>query len=241
MKHLALATLSLSLVGPTIGFAGNPTPPIPLEIHEPSTDARFYVGADAGVFWLDKLSAGSGLSVDIKFKSGWGIDVPFGYDFGNGAKVGVSLGYEKVEMQQLTGRVGGVFQDASTKGSVEMMPVMANGSYSFKLVGNLNWTIGAGLGAVHTKTSFSTYDDTANKTITFGQLDRATAAFDGLSNSSWDFGFKAFTGLSYQFCPNASFDVGYHYLFTNDKFSVNGSSSNNMNGQMAVAGLLFKF
>ncbi|MDB6140764.1 MAG: pagN [Verrucomicrobiaceae bacterium] len=242
MKTSILATASLSLLAAS-AFAGTPSPKAPQPVVDaaPPSQAGFFIGAEGGGFWLNDVSAGSLPHVDVKFKDGYGYDVPVGYDFGNGLSLGVSAGYDKADFKSVTGSVGGSSQSAATHGEMQFIPVMGNLSYSVKLVGNLSWNIGAGAGAVRTRAKFTAFDSPADRSITFGQLGGATSVFGGLDDTRWDFGFQAFSGLSYEIVPGASINVGYHYLRTNDKMTVNGDSASDFSGHMAVAGFVWKF
>jgi len=240
MKQLSLATLGLALLTTSASFAGT-LPSAPQIAPQPVADsAGLFTGVDAGAFWIQKLSAGSPLGVETKFKTGWGIEVPFGYDFGNGLSVGISAGYDKANIDSITGSLGGSTQAAVASGSLAFVPLMANASYKIKLAGNLSWYIGGGLGAVQERGSFKSFDLPAIKTIVFGQLG-ATATFDELDTSRWDFGFEAFSGFSYQVCPAASIDLGYRYMRTNGSFSVNGESTGHFSTSLASLGFTWKF
>src|ERR1700748_281361 len=92
MKSSILVPLIASLMATASVYAAplEMTPAAP----SPGSTPGFIFGADAGVFWLKDMSATSGpLTVDFKFKTGWGIDVPIGYDFGNGFSAFASIGY----------------------------------------------------------------------------------------------------------------------------------------------------
>lgn len=226
------------LLSSTCGFAGNP----PVNPFNPpaQNNSGVTLGAEIGDFWVPSLSLGAPLTVDMKFKNGWGFDVPLGYDFGNGFALSLSAGYDKVDFQSVTGILGGSRQSASTSGTMKMYPVMANAAYSIQLAKRLSWTLGGGVGAVYNNTAFKTFDDDSDKSITFGRLGYAKAVFDGMDDTSWNLGLQATTGLSFQMTSNASLNLGYHYLHTSDKISVNGDSGN-ITGHMASLGLLWKF
>lgn len=240
MNSLNLTLICLSLVAGSACVAGT-VPPAVAPAPAPADQGGFIVGSDAGPFWMHSLSAGSPLNVEAKFKTGWGINVPFGYDFGNGLRLTLSAGYDKADFKSLTGTLYGHSQSASTGGGVDFVPLMANASYSVKLVGDLSWYIGAGLGTVRTHTSFNAFDIPAARTISFGLLGGSTAEFGDYDDSRWDFAFQAFSGFSYQVCPNCSLNVGYNYLRVNEKLSVNGYSTSNLSGQMLTGGFLIKF
>ncbi len=244
MKIPALTVLALAAAFSSSSFAGEaPSSKEPVMAPPPPvSDAGFFVGTDVGDFWMKNLSAGNSLKVDVKFRDGGrSVNVPFGYDFGNGLSIFASAGYERANLQQLTGELGGFRQTASTQGRMSFIPLLGNASYSFKIFHKLSWYIGGGIGAVHETASFRTYDSHTNRSITFGQLGHATAVFDGLTDSSWQFGYNAFTGLSYEICRNVSVDVGYRFIGVDSHVSVNGDNSSKLRGQVAEAGVRIKF
>ena len=244
MKTSTLAALVFTVVLTSSSFAGTvaDSSKEPVTIPPPpDTGAGLFIGAVVGDFWMQNLSVGDPLKVDFKFKSGESFTVPIGYDFGNGVSLSLSAGYDKVSMQQVTGEFDGDRQKASTQGHMAFIPVMANAAYSVKLVGKLSWYIGGGIGAVHETASFHTYDNDPDRSITFGRLGARTAVFDGITDNSWRFGYQAFTGLSYELWSHASLKVGYRFMQVDNRVTVNGTSSGNLFGQSAEAGLLWRF
>ncbi len=206
-----------------------------------SSSAGTLIGVDAGAFWLQDFTVNGGpLSVDFKFKTDWGITVPLGYDFGNGFSLFASIGYYSSGIDGLVGNVGGRSQTAQVNGAMEFVPILANASYKLPLGGGFNWYLGAGVGTVYSKGTFSAYDNPGAQSISYGQLGGATAFFGGLSDTSWNFEFTAFTGLSYDISPNASLNLGYRFQHINDSVSVNGESSSDFNGHSLEIGFSLK-
>jgi opacity protein-like surface antigen len=245
MKTSSLVALALSLGLTATSFAGTVdsaakepviTPP------PPESDSGPFIGFVGGEFWMKNFTAGDPLKVDFKFKSGESFTMPIGYEFGNGLSFSFSAGYDRADFRQLTGELGGDIQKASVRGGhVAFVPLMANACYSLKLVGKLSWYIGAGIGAVHENSTFRSYDNDHDRSITFGRLGGSTAFFDGLTNNSWNFGYQAFTGLSYEVCPHASIKVGYRFTGVDSHVTVNGDSGRRLEGQTAEAGVIWKF
>jgi len=202
-----------------------------------------FIGFDAGAFWLQGLSAGSGpLNVDVKFKTNWGFDVPIGYNFGNGFSLSISAGYWDSHFSSVTGNSGGLSQNAEVNGGIAFIPVMFNGAYKFNLSDRFHWYLGAGAGAVHEDASFGAYDPIGiPSSISYGQLGGQIATFGGMTASTWDFGFQLFTGFSFDITSNVSLGVGYRFLHVNSNISVNGSSSSDFNGSSVEVGLGWKF
>jgi len=222
-----------------------PSPAVMAPATAPNNSGIF-IGIEAGPFWLQNFSVSSGdLGINYRFKNGWGLNVPLGYQFDNGLSVSFSIGYDNNDFQQLTGSYEGHSQGAATNGSVHLLPILFNVGYKLQIVGGLNWYIGAGVGAAYTDTSFTSFDDSGERSITFGELGQTgshpTAVLGGLDNSSWNFAFEAFTGLGYDFTPNIGVQVGYRYTRVNDSFTVNGSSGGAFNGSSVELGVTFKF
>jgi opacity protein-like surface antigen len=232
MKYSAIGALALALSASVYAA--------PLEKYTTPSDSQGgFMGIDAGAFWLQDFSISSSPSVDFKFKTGWGVTVPFGYDFGNGFMVSASVGYSESRIDGVIGSASGHSQTAQVNGGFDFVPIMANVGYKVRLGGGFNWYVGAGAGGVYSKGTFGAYDDPANRSITYGQLGE-TAIFDGLSDSKWSFGFTAFTGISFDISSSTSLNLGYRYLWINDTVSVNGQAGSDFSGHTVELGLLWR-
>ena len=263
MKTSILSVLGLAItlhstsMAETAGSASNNVVGDPQKTEDSS---GFYIGAQGGAFWLHNISPTAGpMSVDIPFKTGSAFGVPFGFDFGNGIRLGMSVSQYKADFSNFTGYYQGSNQTistgASSLGSATFVPVMAEVSYSLPIVGGLHWNIGVGVGAVHEDINFTAYDFPSTQGNVFGQLGSVgthpIVNFNGLSARQWNFGFEAFTGLSYEFTPNFTLDVNYRYLQLGAKVSISGDSSSEiagfssgsttLHGQSVQAALVFKF
>lgn len=202
----------------SFSFAGAPAP-MTHTTPPPANDAGFFVGAKGGFFWLlDESFHDGSLSADVSFKTGWGITVPIGYDFGNGLSVAFSAGYYQADVDSVDIHSGAHRGSFSASGEVEQVPLMANAAYTMKLVEKLDWYVGAGLGTVYSK----------------NRLDNAGGAHIGFEDSSWDFGFQAFTGLRYHTCPHSTINLGYRFLHANH-------SGDDHNGNALEFGFTWKF
>ncbi len=239
MKSTLLTTLGLAVILGCSGIAQAG----PLTMNNSSggsTAGGAFIGVDAGAFWLQDLSAGNPFGVDFKFKTGWGVTVPIGYDFGNGLSISFSAGYYDARFDGVVGHFDGSTQAAQINGGQTFVPLMANVAYKINLTSSIHWYLGAGAGAVYSDSSFSAYDNPGAHSITYGQLGGRTAFFDGLSDKSWAFGFQAFTGISFDLSPTTSLNVGYRFLHVNDNYSVNGSTTSDFNGHSVELGLTWK-
>ncbi len=255
MKKLVLASLvtltSASFAG-TADTSKSAKEPV-IVPPAPESDAGFFIGAEAGVFQLDSLHTGSPVRFDFKFKQGTDYNVPFGYDFGNGFSAMLSVGRDDAVYKEVTLQEAGILEPARTNGHMEFMPLMASASYSVKIVGNLSWYIGGGLGAVHEKASWNAYDHNPSRTarfrnINFNPLPGLNATYlTGMTVNDWEFGFEAFSGLSYKLSPHASIEVGYRYLNVDSHIGASttyggpAQHSSNLQGQTVQGGLIWKF
>ena len=262
MKNPILATLfAAGLLATSSTYAA------PLEVTGPVTTtpsanaAGFILGADAGVFWLKDMSATSGpFRAEFKFDTGWGIDVPIGYDFGNGFSAFASIGYYDTSYKSkgsnngpgvnsggnvipsgLIGYYNGESQSAQSGGDLNFLPIMFNLSYSVNFAPNFHWYFGGGAGVVRESADFTHFDFPASDSIVFGALNAGVHQFGGMNGTDWEFAFQFFTGLSYDFTPNASVNVGYHYLNMAGGITVDGNSTGHYQGSSVEAGVTFKF
>ena len=222
---LAIATLcvaSAAMAGPV-----ESTPLAP--VTQPAAQSGgFFLGVDGGAFWLQEASGHWGnISGDVHFRTGWSIDVPMGYDFGNGFKAFLSVGYDEAGLSSGHVDVNGTHYEESLQGHAQIVPIMANSSYSFNLTDRLHWNIGAGLGTVNYKAPVDG----------IGGLGIPTGAWN--TGSKWVFGFNAFTGLSYDVAPCCALNLGYRYLYINQ--ARDNLSGGNGNGHSLLGGFTFKF
>lgn len=225
MKTQLLTGIAAAMIAASSAFAGPMAPQATGPAPTPTGDqAGAFIGLDAGAFWIANINANNGLnSASLHFKTGWGIDVPVGYNFGNGWSVFLDTGYNKADFDSANATVNGRFFSASgVTGKAEFVPVMANASYSLKLTDSIHWYLGGGIGTVYDKFSIELPGNSGN-----------------VSNTNWEFGAQAFTGVSFDFTPQAAFNVGYRYLYVhqgNDNFS-----GGNANTSSLLAGFTFKF
>lgn len=218
MKSTFLILLGTAVMQASAAFAGEPAP-VTTTTPPPASDAGFFIGAKGGFFWLlDESFHQGSLGADVNFQTGWGITVPVGYDFGNGFSVAFTAGYYSADIDSIEVTAGGAHRSFGADGGVELVPLMANAAYNLKLAEKLDLYVGAGLGTVYNKNS----------------LDSAGGANIGYEDSSWEFGFQAFTGLRYHTCPHSTINLGYRFLHVN-------SSGDDHNGNALEIGFTWKF
>jgi opacity protein-like surface antigen len=226
MKTKLLTGIAALFVAGSMAFAGpmapQPTGPAPTPTgDQPGT----FIGLDAGAFWVSGVNASNGLnSASLHFKTGWGLDVPVGYNLGNGWSLFLDSGYNKVDFDSANATVNGRFFSTSgaLTGKLEFIPIMANASYSVKLCDSIHWYLGAGVGTVYDKFSAELPGNDGN-----------------VSSTKWQFGAQAFTGFSFDITPQAAFNIGYRYLYVHQ--SSEDFSGGNANTSSALAGFVFKF
>lgn len=197
-----LAALTSSVIaGPEV------PPPAPAQTQTTVAAGSFYFGADGGLFWLQNRSFDLGFlpeSADIHYKTGWGVTVPVGYNFGNGFSLGVSGGYYTADVDTVS--VAGYSVrpgDLGVNIRTQLVPIYAEAAYTCHIGAGFSWDIGGGIGAAYTRDSAA-----------------------GYAQSEWDFSFEGTTGISYQVCPNAAVRLGYRYMWVDQKntSSLNGHS-----------------
>jgi opacity protein-like surface antigen len=205
------------------------------------TAAKGYVGLDAGLFWMSDVSPVAGpVSVDIKFKPGFSVNVPFGWDFGNALKAGFEVGYGSSAFDSVVGHAFGYSQGAVTRGDASVVPLMANASYSLKLAQRVRWKLGVGVGAVRESVKFTAFDYPSAKSIIFGKVggsgEHPLVSFQELDSSKWGFGLEAFTGLTFDVTQSATINIGYRYLQLGSKVSIDEGASERLHGQFVDVG-----
>lgn len=184
----------------------------------------WFAGIRGSALWLEDIGyitdtrLGS-IGLDATFDVGWGLTVPFGYQFTNGFALGGSLGYYSAGIDEISvlyrgRRVGevGLDADAST------LPMLFNASYQFRLSDALSFTLGAGAG------------------LAWSQLDVDDIGgqdYD-LSVDGWDFSFQGFGGFNYSVRPNADLSLGYRYIQSE-------TDEDSLQGHNLEAGVVIKF
>ena len=160
--------------------------------------AEWYLGGSAGWSLLeDQTDRISGVpNIQKSFDSGYAIGVRAGYQFGPW-RVEEEYMYRANDLDRLS--FGG-FNISGTNGSRNSHALMTNVLYDF----NFGWNgitphIGAGIGAVDVMESA--------KAPGIGSLG---------NDDSWEFGYQAIAGASYNFNPNWALEVDYRYLATTD-------------------------
>lgn len=223
MKIQLLTGIAAAILAASTAFGGplapQPTGPAPT----PTGDQPgMFIGLDAGAFWIANIDANNGLnSASLHFKTGWGIDVPVGYNFGNGWSTFLDSGYNTADFDSGSAFINGKHYSSGLNGKAEFVPVMANLSYSVKLTDSLHWYLGGGVGTAYHKFTAD------------------LAGGGSVDDSKWDFGAQAFTGLAYDFTPQASFNIGYRYMYVHQ--SSENFSDGNANTSSLLAGFTFKF
>jgi opacity protein-like surface antigen len=205
MKIAAVVTSCLLIITAST-FGGTPAPSAPAP-DVSSSDAGWYFGLNGGALWLDDASIGR---ADVEFDTGWGAHGVLGYNYGNGLSAGLSAGY-----------LGGEFDSTGVSGDLHMVPITVNGSCTMRLIENLHFYIGAGLG------------------VAWSELDLTSVGGRRIdaSTDDWNFVWQARAGFAYLISDALSVNIGYRFVNVLD--GVGGFDD--ARGHMAEAGLKFRF
>jgi len=227
MKTRIAAMLMPALLGAGAALAGDgyynqpaPTGGSPLY----GDSGGWFAGVRGSALWLEDIGyitdtkIGS-IGLDATFDVGWGVTVPFGYQFSSGFALGASLGYYSAGIDELTvlyrgRRIGevGLDADAST------LPMLFNASYQFRFSDALSLTLGAGAGLAWSQLDIDNVDGR--------DLD--------LSVDGWDFSFQGFGSFNYSVSQSADLTLGYRYIQTE-------TSEDSLQGHNLEAGVVIKF
>jgi|GEM_PF-2302080 len=184
----------------------------------------WFAGVRGSALWLEDIGyltttriGTVGLEAD--FEVGWGVTVPFGYQFSNGFGLGGSVGYYSAGVDEVSvlfrGRhVGEVGLDAD----VATLPVLLNASYQFRLSDTFSLTLGAGAGVAWSELEI---DDVGGRDY-------------DLSTDGWDFSFQGFGSFNYSVSQTTDLTVGYRYIQTE-------TDEDSLQGHNLEAGVVIKF
>jgi len=190
----------------------------------PSSTGGWYLGVRGSALWLEDIgyltttSLGS-VGLEASFDVGWGVTIPFGYEFANGFGLGASVGYYTAGIDEISvlhrGRhIGDVDLDAD----VTTVPLLLNASYSFRLSETLSLTLGAGAGVAWSEL----------------EIDRVGGRNFDLSTDGWDFSFQGFGSFNFSVSRSADLTLGYRYIQTE-------TDEDSLQGHNLEAGVVIKF
>jgi outer membrane protein OmpA-like peptidoglycan-associated protein len=150
-------------------------------------DAGWYVGAGGGVNWLEDSDV-AGTSVE--FDLGWLGLIRGGYDYGNGWRTELELGYRDNEVDSIDGVSGG-------SGDVTQWDAMINVLYEFETGTMFRPYLGVGLGGA---------DVTMDVAFPGGTLDEGDVVF----------AYQAIAGLGYNITPEIQLFAEGRFLGTDE-------------------------
>jgi OmpA-OmpF porin, OOP family len=157
---------------------------------------HWYLGGEAGWSSLeDQTDRAGGVSLGANYDDGYALGVRGGYQMGPW-RFEEEYIYRNNDLSSLS--FGGV-SIPGVSGSRSSHAIMTNVLYDFDLGWPVTPHIGAGIGAV---------DVVENAKIA------GIGAF--ANDDSWQFGYQAIAGATYNINPNLSVDVDYRYLATTD-------------------------
>lgn len=201
MKKYTPLVLLCGILMTAEGLQAGPVAPPPKapQYVAPEPCSPWFSGLKAGAFWIEDYDTTVPFPGDHRIgfdDPGWGISVvPIGYSLSDMISISLSTGFYTADVESITTPAGFV---APGTGDIEIIPIMANVTGHFPLIGALSAYAGIGIGAVHHE-----MDITAPA---------VTLVHD---ESSWDFGLNAIAGLSYEIvdCVNICVGYRYHHVF----------------------------
>ena len=186
---VALALAGGAQAGTSTSYSSNKGPVV---TPAPEPVAGPYLDVSAGPLWISDIN-------DIGFDTGWTANGEIGWDFGNGLRVGVQGGYGNADLEEVNYHYRGFHIHGD--GEIDLIPVMANVSYTRSLMGDLSFYVAGGAGALYTNTD--TEFDVRRAGLRIG---------DSGESDDWNFALQVRAGLAWQVCPTSTLNVGYRYI-----------------------------
>jgi opacity protein-like surface antigen len=172
----------------------------------PALAAGPYVGGEAGaVFLSESTFSVAGIDQgDAKFKTGYGLGLLGGFDFGTWRAEG-EFAWRKNDNKEFSS--GGVTDPLS--GDVSSMALMANGYYDFRMVSpTFVPYIGGGLGFAR---------------VSLEAVDPTVGGGTFIDDSDTVFAYQFSAGVGFVVSKQLTIDLGYKYFATTDpEFEVIG-------------------
>lgn len=169
----------------------------------PAFAAGPYVGGEAGAVFLEKakFTEAGAADVDLKTKTGFGLGLVGGFDFGTYRLEGEFV-YRRNNNKEVTS--GGFTSNVG--GDFSSMALMFNGYYDFKMVSPIVYPyLGGGLGVAR------------------DSLKATEAGVTGIDDSKIVFAYQLATGVAYNVTKEVTLDLGYKYFATaKPEFEVTG-------------------
>ncbi len=170
---------------------------------EARNNQGWYVGIEGGANWVDDndgfvaFSTGFFTVPDtISFDTGWSVLATVGYGFDKNWRLELEGGYRSNDVDLLST----FFASTTSSGDLTQISLMANVLFDVPLTDRLDFTIGAGAGAVYSE---------------FG------GPFASSDDSDTNFAYQGIAGLSYAVTDRLDLTLTYRYLHVNDpEFTV---------------------
>jgi OmpA-OmpF porin, OOP family len=171
---------------------------------EARNNQGWYVGIEGGANWVDDndgfVAFSSGLFTvpdSISFDTGWSVLATVGYGFDQHWRLELEGGYRSNDVDLITAASGFY---TSSSGDLTQISLMANVLFDVPLTDRLDFTVGAGAGAV------------------YAEFDGPFASGD---DSDVNFAYQGIAGLSYAITDRLDLTLTYRYLHVNDpEFTV---------------------
>lgn len=155
--------------------------------------------------------------LEQSFDPGFLVDGAIGFAHDSGLRGEVAFGYRQNDLDELSGRVGGVSSEAGVDGDMSAFTTMANVYYDIRFGSRLVPYVGGGLGLAVINFEIEGEDD-----------DDSVLA--------WQVG----AGVAYEATPNLAVTLGYSFLTTADDPEFDGLEAEYLSHNVMV-GLRYTF
>jgi OmpA-OmpF porin, OOP family len=195
VKKLFLATAAFAFVGAGAASADD------------WSATGWYAGAGAGINWADdtdetldfSTGVGGTLPVDIEWDTGWVIEGDVGYRWAENWRLEFEVSYRESDVDTFS--VGPT--SFTTTGDLEQLAIMANLLFDFDVTDEINFSIGAGIGAAQVEIEVTA--------TTVG-----TTLFIDESDQDWNWAYQGIVGLSFETSDQTEIFIDYRYFVAND-------------------------
>lgn len=150
-----------------------------------------------------------GVSIDVASKSGLGLGVALGYDFGNSMRVEGEFAYQKNDLDKMTASYMGFSASLGLEGEATSTAFMVNGYYDFTNLSALTPFLGAGIGYAKVETEIT--ELTGYEGIE-GEEDLELAG----SEDDTALAYQVGAGIGWAVSETLTLDAKYRYFATED-------------------------
>lgn len=204
LKQSLMAATAVALLAVPAYADGGPVPepmpepapppepaPEPEPAPLPEKEGGFYISAAGGAVWVNDIDLLDEIDFSwiAEFDTGWAALGALGYDYGNGVRGELEVGYRDNDGEIVIDGPEGFFDSANVKA----LTIMANGLYDYDTGSSFTPFIGFGLGAAQVDGDF-------------------TGIFS--DDKAWAFAYQFIGGLNIGMSDRMELFADYRYLAT---------------------------